>query len=422
MNVTFIPRDPWSSRDETPDELTTALLTLLTGFGGLQPSTAAAVPEPEPGALPHDAERDTAAYKGVLWEGIDFPCEHPYLEVIEPCARPRNHNGYVHEDTCDVLRRAHITLNMPPVSAPFEPERFTPQRWTRSDCDLPATPANIWIDEDPVTGPWALIERLSAVGSQRFLKAERLCSRGLQCRFNASDLAGLGGRAGLFLHNNLMKLRYRPFIWDTTTRPCRPISVIAAPSSRCSWRLDLLVQDFARRGYTDTAHFAEAAAHGFHDRSTGARHTWLCLPYPPYFDKDDFVKMQRTMADKRVCIPPKLGLPHHLPTIIPAHSCPKSIATRWHDGKKRIISDMGGDRSRGPNGEPNWPSAGRNKPSPASINGRTDTDNRQNFPACNWLVMHDAGIMLQVLLAVRIFCPAKITLEGLHVDQWKTDL
>ena len=381
------------------------------------------------GLAAESSERHTEEWRGVLWEGVTFPVEHPYLQVCEPSARPRNHNAYVHEDLLDVLRRPHAVPNVPPRTPPFEGPALE-MECALPDHLLPQTPADYWIRDCPVSGHFARVTKFSGLLTAAFAKREeamRLRPNG-PWRFDRKPFKAMGCEFGIFIHAREAKRRFRPFTFDMVPYlrgepgPLRQKALCVDPQLFTTLNLSFLAHDFVRRAYSDASHFVEAEVCGFNDRSCGPRHFFLCVPSPSLFDPDNFATMQTTMGNKRAATPPKLSPAFPLPLTMPAHSCPKGMNRRWHDDKARCISDMGGGRTFGPEGEPGWRAPNKDTPSPVSINGRTNVHDTLFFPAAPQMRMATLGNQIDILGTVSIFCEDGVFPLGLTIDQDKDDM
>ena len=374
------------------------------------------------------AGRYTRHDRGVAWDGVNTPCEFPFVEVREPSSRPYSHNAYVQEDWETMRDAPWEEINVPPRTSPWQHAPELLPRCHLRECDYPASPRHIFCHECPRTGPWARIQKFSKLLLQLLADHEAAAKKGTPWRWDIKGFEELGGKAGLFIHANQIKREYRPYVWDLRPwlrgerAPIRPLQHVEDPQLRCSWNLRSLCAEMLRRDYPDAQHFQEMYITGTHDRTHGPRHTWLCLPYSALLEPSNLALFQKTMQAKRVAQPPKLSSFFPCVMFVPCQMSPKGMAERWHDGKNRCVSDMGGERSRGEDGLPGWSPAKRGTPSPVSINGRTDLTNAKKFPRANWMCLFVMGRQIMILITVKLFCPGGALPPGLHVDQWKTDL
>ena len=365
--------------------------------------------------------------EGVLWAHSVYPAEHPFLEVRLTPGRPSNANGLAAEHPRQVLEREFPVVNPPPCTVSRESRPSELKTWEGTYEQLPASPWQLWpqFAEKSPQHPWSQIMHWSDLMRLRLLKCDKAQAAGYEPDWDGlAEFDCVGGADGLIILEELMHEDYRDYVWDLARwqrdggrlHPLRH----EHPSQRCAWDLQAMRDECEQRGFPDQELVFDICTWGLGNRARGPRHTWLCPPYRPFFEQENYAFLQKQMRGKRAAEPPKLSAGYPYPLTIPAYCCPTSVNVRWHDDKRRVIKDFGGTRRMGVRGLPDFVGKA-DDPSPISVNGMTNIANSFDFPPIAYMNMQVMGEVMAILDTVALFVREPQVPAGLGVAQWATD-
>ena len=353
--------------------------------------------------------------------------EYPFIPVYLP-ELPRNHNARAHEDAADIRAATDTPLCTPPDTPDIGDTPSHWQEWPDGDDTLPHSPHDVWIDPSD----WDKMDNWWQISLAEAARAEHFLLEGRPYRFQYEKFEGLGGKYGLVLDRTRIKSQYRNHVWDVArwyqSGPpgrrdrLRPVPSYVNPRDRCTWDLDVMIEESRRRGYPDMGLVSELSRFGLDNRARVGGATVLCPNYKGLYEPARFEFMVQQFEKKRDGFKMERLLgPFRHPPCIPCMVVPTNVAERPFDTKKRVTRDFGGNRKLNVDGSPTFIPAKAGDPSPISVNAAQDQSNEACFPDIDYLRVRDIARQAAILREARSGITDTSVLAKLRIRQFKSD-